>query len=312
MEWLRSVGEEKVPDGFFLELQKKMEERKGKAISAERASGRWLSFPLSLKLPVQAVAMVAIVFLVLYFAKMMPTEVYRLKDSKQSAPSLSAEKKPEQVPAQKEVEKERRAVGSTSETLRPKDAEQPKTSLPREEKLEEAYVPPVRAEAKKMEIPTPGTEVMGYRTFDSQEAGRALVPSPKPGQIEKGLVAKEKSIVPSKPLREITLRVSDRDRVTFKLRELVKQFGGEIVTSEGNMLLVSLPSGSFSGFEKELAGLSPSANADKVDAPKQVLGSARATPGGKREEVDEKKEEPATSAIGQDSRTVVRIFLISE
>ena len=93
MEWLRSVGEEKVPDGFFLELQKKMEERKGKAISAERASGRWLSFPLSLKLPVQAVAMVAIVFLVLYFAKMMPTEVYRLKDAKQTPSPLSVEKK---------------------------------------------------------------------------------------------------------------------------------------------------------------------------------------------------------------------------
>ena len=367
MEWLRSVGEERVPDGFFPELQKKMEERKGKATLTERAGGRWLGFPLSLKLPVQAVAMVAIVFLVLYLAKMMPTEMYRLKDGKQSAPSLSIEKKsgqllgqregegergaletsPEvsrhkdveqakapvpaegrmeegsipQVPverkaeqmfAQKGVEKERRAAGATAETPRSEEVEQPQSSLPREGKLKEAYVPPVRADAKKMEIPAPGTDVIGHRTFDSKEAARAQVPSPEPAGIEGRLVAKEKSIVASKPPREITLRSSDREKVTSKLHELVKQFGGEIVTSEGNMLLVSLPTGSFSGFEKELAGLSPSTSADKVAAKKKVLGSAGATPGRKREEVDEKKEEPAKSAIDQDSRTVVRILLIIE
>ena len=34
MEWLRSVGEVEVPNGFLPELQKKMGERKGKAIVA--------------------------------------------------------------------------------------------------------------------------------------------------------------------------------------------------------------------------------------------------------------------------------------
>jgi hypoxanthine-guanine phosphoribosyltransferase len=126
------------------------------------------------------------------------------------------------------------------------------------------------------------------------------------------LVAKEKSIAPSKPPREIALRVSDREKVTSKLHELVKQFGGEIVTSEENMLLVSLPTGSFSGFEKELAGLSLSTNVDKVAAKKQASGSAGATPGRKREEVDEKNEERAKSVIDQESRTVVRILLIPE
>jgi predicted anti-sigma-YlaC factor YlaD len=312
MKWLRSAGEVELPDGFLPELRKKMEERKGKALPEERARGRWLGFPLFLKLPVQAVAMVAIVFLVLYLAKLMPTEVYRLKDGKQTAPSLSAEKKPEQVLAQKGVEKERGAVGTTAETPREKDIEQTKTSLLGEEKLKEENVPLVGAEAKKMEIPAPGTGVMGYRTFDSKEAARPQVPSPEPGKIEGRLAAKGKSIVASKPPREITLRVSDREKVTSMLYELVKQFGGEIVTSEGNILLVSLPAGSSPEFEKEAAGLSPSTKADKDAAKKQVLGSARATPGGKREEADEKSEEPAKLAPREEGRIAVRIFLIQE
>ena len=98
----------------------------------------------------------------------------------------------------------------------------------------------------------------------------------------------------------------------FKLQELVKQFGGEMVTAEGNMFLASLPTGSFSEFEKELAGLSTSTQADKVIAKKQVAGSLRAAPGVKREEVDEKSKEPAKRVTDQESRTVVRILLIQE
>ena len=312
MEWLRSVGEVEVPNGFLPELQKKMGERKGKAIVAGKTRERWLGFPLSLKLPVQAVAMVAIVFLVLYLTKMMPTEVYRLKDDKQTVPSLSAEKKSEQVWAPKEMEREGRGLETTPETPRPGDAEQAKTSVPGEEKLKEAYVPQVKAEAKKAETPSPGTGVKGYQKFDSKEAARAQAPPPEPGKIEKGLVAKEKSFVGAKPPQEIILRISDREKVVSQLHELVQQFGGEIVASEGNKLLVSLPTGSFPEFEKELAGLSTSTKTDKITAKKQVVGSARAAPGGRREEPDEKSREPAESAMDQDSRTVVRILLIQE
>ncbi|HMK51540.1 MAG TPA: hypothetical protein VK551_03455 [Thermodesulfobacteriota bacterium] len=312
MEWLRSVGEERVPNGFFPELQKKMEERKGRAISAERGSGRWLGFPLSLKLPVQAVAMVAVIFLVLYLAKMMPTETYRLKEDTQTAPPLSVEKKPEQVLAQKEVESERGTARAPAEISRQKDVEQVKTPSPGEEKLKETYVPQVKAEAKRTEMPASGTEVTEHKIVDSKEATRPQVPSPEPGKIAQGLLAKEKFIVASKPPREITLRVSDRERVTSKVNEIVKQFGGEVVAAEGDMLLVSLPTVSFSEFEKELQDLSPSAKADKAAAKRQILGSAKAAPGGKREEVNEKSEELAKSAVDQDSRTVVRILLIPE
>src|SRR5512147_978874 len=65
MGWLRSVGEAEVPEGFLSELYKKRNEKTG-AIPLEKPGGKWFHFPLSFKLPAQAVAMVAVVFLVLY------------------------------------------------------------------------------------------------------------------------------------------------------------------------------------------------------------------------------------------------------
>jgi hypothetical protein len=256
--------------------------------------------------------MVAIVFLVLYLTKMMPMEVYRLKEAKQTPSSLSIEKKPEQVLTQKEVEKERRVLETPPEAPRPKDVDLAKAPVPREGKLEEAYVPQVEAEAKKTETPSPKAEIMAYQRIDSKEAAKAKAPSPEPGRIGKGLAAKEKSLVASKPPQEIILRISDREKVIPQLHELVKQFGGEMVTAEENMFLASLPTVSLSGFEKELAGLSASTQADKVVAKKQVTGSLRAASGVKREEVDEKSKEPAKLAADQESRTIVRILLIQE
>ena len=152
MGWLRSVGDVEVPEGFLPELYKKMEERKG-AIPGEMARGRWFNFPLSLKLPVQAVAMVAIVFLVLYLTKMMPMEVYRLKEAKQTPSSLSIEKKPEQVLTQKEVEEERRVLETPPEAPRPKDVDHAKAPVPGEGKLEEDLCSTHKGRSEKAETP---------------------------------------------------------------------------------------------------------------------------------------------------------------
>ncbi|PIV20180.1 MAG: hypothetical protein COS40_13900 [Deltaproteobacteria bacterium CG03_land_8_20_14_0_80_45_14] len=311
MQWLHSVGEVEAPDGFLPELQKKMGEQK-KATPDEKSRGRWFNFPLSLKLPIQAAALAAIVFLALYLTKMMPMEVSRLKDAKQTSSSLSAEKKSEQELVQKEVERERRALETAPETPRPKDVEQAKPPIPGEEKMEGANVPPVKAEAKKTEAPSSKTEVMTHQAIGSKEAAGGKVLSLKPGKIEKGLVAKEKSVAAPKPPQKMILRISDREKGISQLRDLVKQFGGEMITTEGNMFLASLPTGSFPEFEKELAGLSVSAKTDKVIAKKQVTGSLRAAPVVKREEVDEKSKEPARLATDVESRAIVRILLIQE
>ena len=310
MQWLHSVGEVEVPDEFLPELHKKMKERK-RITPGEKATGKWFNFPPPLKLPVQAVAMVAIVFLVLYLTKMMPMEGYRPKETEQTSSPLSLKEKSEQVLPQKEVERERGALKTPPEAPRPKDVEQAKTAVPREERLE-AYTPQVKAEAKKAEAPSSKTEVTGNQTFDLKEAARTRVPSSEPEKVEKGLPTQEKLFMASKPPQEIVLRISDREKAISQLHELVKQVGGEIVTTEGNRFLASIPTGSFSEFEKELAGLSASADADKMVPQKHVAGSLREVQGVKKEEVDKKSKEPAKLATNEESRMIVRILLVQE
>ncbi len=255
--------------------------------------------------------MVAIVFLVLYLTKMMPMEGYRQKEAKPTPSPLSVEKKSEQVLTQKEVGGERRALETPAETPHPKNFEQAKAPVPGEGTLE-SYAPQAKAGAEKAEAPSPKTEVMASQAIDSKEAARMKVPSPEPGKIERELTAKEKSLVASKPPQEIILRISDREKVISQLHELVKQFGGEVVTTEGDMFLASLPTGSFSEFEKELAGFSSSAKANQLIAKKPVTGSLRAGQGMKTEEVDEKSKGPAKLAADMESRTIVRILLVQE
>jgi hypothetical protein len=221
------------------------------------------------------------------------------------------EKKSEKALAQNEMERDRRALETLTKTPRPKDVEEAKALVPKEGKLEDATVPQVKAEAKKAEAPSPKTEVMEYRTF-AKEAGRAKAPSPESEKVEKGWHAKEKSMVSSKPPQEIILRISDRGKVISKLHELVKQFGGEMVTTEKNMVVASLPTGSFSEFEKELAGLSSSGKTDVFMAKKHATGSLRVEEGMKREEVDQQTNEPAKFAADTERRTIVRIFLVQE
>jgi len=337
MRWLHTVGEAEVPEGFLPELYRKIDEKK-KAVPGEKSRGRWLHFPLSFRLPAQAVAMVAIVFLVLYLTKMMPMEGGHLKETKQTSSRLSVQEKSEQAltrPAapspisegegekrrsgstlsepsplgrgvegltQKEVKGERRALETPTEAPRPKDVEQAKAFVPGEKKGEGTYVP---------ETPPPKAEVLAYQQADSKGGGTKKSPSPEPGKIGRELAVQEKSLVASKPPQEITLKISDRTKVIPRLHELVKQFGGEVVATEGDMFLASLPTGSFSEFKKELAGFSSPAKADRLISEKQGTGSLRLEEGAKREERDKRKGS-ARLAADTESRTIVRILLVEE
>ncbi|HMK76224.1 MAG TPA: zf-HC2 domain-containing protein [Thermodesulfobacteriota bacterium] len=295
MRWLHSVGDVEVPDEFLPGLYKKMRERK-EITSAEKSRKRWLSFPLPLKLPAQAVAMVAVIFLVLYLTKMMPMRGYHPKETGQPSSPLSLEKRPEQVLAQKEVKSERGNLKIAAEAPRPKDVEQAETAVPR-----------------KAEAPPSGTEVTKYQTFDLKGAARKKVPSSEgPEKIENGPSAQEKLALASKPAQEIVLKISDREKAISELHKLVKQFGGEIVTTEGDKFLASLPTGSFPQFEKELARLSSSTEADEAIMRKPGTGSVRALQEAKKEVVEGKAKEPAKLVGDEDSRMIVRILLVQE
>jgi len=300
MRWLHSVGEVEVPDGFLPGVYKKMEDRK-RIRMAEKSGKKWLNFPLPLKLPVQAVAMVAIVFLVLYLTKMMP----------QSPAPLSVGKKSEQALAHKELERGRETLKIPAEASRPKDVEEAKAPLPEEKKIEPTP-PQVRVETRRAEAPSPKTEVLALKQIESKEAAKAAASSPEPGKIEKELRAKKKSVVAAKPPQEIVLKISDREKAISQIQELVKQFGGEMLTTKGYGFLASLPKDSFSDFEKELQGVGSGGKTDKGIMREQSTGSLRALHEVKKEAFEGESGEPAKSVTDKEGRIVVRILLIQE
>ena len=113
MGWLHSVGEAEVPEGFLSELNKKREEKK-QATPSEKPQGGWFHFPRSFKLPAQAVAMVAVVFLVLYLTKTMPREGGGPNETKQTSSALSLQEKREQVLARSTAPRRSLSMGNRS------------------------------------------------------------------------------------------------------------------------------------------------------------------------------------------------------
>ncbi len=308
MGWLHSAGEVEVPEGFLPELHKELEERK-RAVPEKKLGGKWFHFPVSFKLPIQAGAMVVVVFLVLYLTKTIPMQRARLEEPKQTSSSLSMQEKPGGALTRSAAPSR---LETPPEAPHPKDVEQAKAPVPGEGQLEEAPVPRIKGEVKKREAPARSTEMLGYQAVDSKEAAGASVPSPEPAKIERELAVPEKSRMASKPPQEIILRISDRKKVIPLLHELVKQFGGEVVTTKEEMFLASVPTGSFREFEKELAGISSSSKTDPLIAKKHAKGSLRLEEGVKKEEGDKANQGPARHAADTESRMMVRILLIEE
>jgi hypothetical protein len=91
---LHSVEEVEVPEGFLPEIYEKLEERKSGRGFSDKAPWRWFPLPLPWRLPAQAVAMVAIVFLALYLTQRVPEESLRKVTNERQAP-VSEEKKTE-------------------------------------------------------------------------------------------------------------------------------------------------------------------------------------------------------------------------
>jgi len=307
MGWLRSVEEVEVPEGFLSELQKKIESRKGGLPGAE-PGGRGFHIPPSFKLPAQAAAMVVVVFLVLYLTKMVPIDGIRTRVTPPIPFPLSAERKSETMLTQKETEKERGAL----EAGRPKGGEQVHPPVPIQKELEEASAPPLKAESKKAEAPASSVGAVGYKAVDSNEAAKGKPLSPEPGRAAREQVIKERSAAASESPREIVLRVADREKVISPLLELVKRFGGEVVATEGDAFLASLPTESFSEFEKELAGFSSSGKTDLFPAKKDAAERSRFEEGVKKEEGSQKSQGRAKLAAEGGNRSMIRIRLVEK
>jgi hypothetical protein len=290
--WLHSAEEVEVPEGFLPGIYKKMEERKKKPL--------WKGFQLPLlKIPVQAVAMVAIVFLALYLTKMMPVETPHKKVLERKEVPYSEVEKREKESVSKEMREEKAVAQSPSDTYPMKYKAEAKPSTQDEEKIP----PPA---------PPPKTEVTTVESTRPKELAKAEPSLLREKKMEKEWVGKGKVSLAAQPLREITLKISDREKTLTQLHELIKKFGGEIVTEEGDTVLASLSISSYSEFEKGLVELSSFMKADKIMSQKDVREGLGLPAGAERKEAEEKVKKPARSAIEKEGYMTIRIILIQE
>ena len=305
LRMLHSVQEVEVPEGFLPGIYEKMEKRKAQGLSHEKARRGWLILSHPWRLPAQALAMVAIVFLALYLTQMMPDESLRMKrldEAKLKPPQpmdqvvanrALAKKKDERETLQTPKEKARTATGGKGSTLTQADdlrrsasAEAPATPKP---------PPALQMEEKKTASPSPAPQPPLLKAKKGEGVGAAGdVSSP-------GL----------KPSQEIVLKSDDPKKTVSQIQELVKQFNGEMLNLEGNNLLVSLPDNSLQEFKKQLEGARPSSQNQALPLREGKAGSV--TGGGpKRREAGEKDKETFKSDADNEGRVIVRIVVIEE
>jgi hypothetical protein len=151
------------------------------------------------------------------------------------------------------------------------------------------------------------TKIIPMETSRSKKADKPLayyVPSEK-----KTDEATATSI--SAPIQEIVLRTSDPGKSLSELQAMVKQFGGEIVKDEENVLLASLPTGSLSEFKKELEERSFSKGAEAAAPQREAPRALKLYPKAK-EEVGGKEKEMGRPMAGQEGRITVRILVIKK
>ncbi len=155
MNWLHSVDEVETPEGFLTEIYQKKEDRK-------RMGSRqgWVHRLSRMNLPAQAVAMVAIVFVVLYITKMIPMEPPHEKDV-DGAKTPRSEVKTDTHLAQKEAKKENQEIALLSKAPRTKEMEQEKTPLSEGKEIGKVAIPSLAAKP---------SQVITLRVSDQEKA----------------------------------------------------------------------------------------------------------------------------------------------
>lgn len=303
MNWLHSVNQVEAPEGFLREIYQKMEDRK------RMESGRgWVHRLSRMNLPAQAVAMVAIVFVVLYLTKMIPMETPREKDV-DVAKTPRSEAKTEAHLAQKEAKKEKQEIVLLSKAPRTKQMEQEKTPVSEGKEIEKGAIQKEREEGRDSVAYLPKAEAPQAKDTEKAES-----PPSEPGKIKERTTLARRAPVAAEPSQEIILRVSDQEKALSELQGLVKEFGGEIIREEGHILLASLPTASYPLFEKRLEGMTFPQKAEPA-APQQVAPRAlRISPRAKEEaSVGRGKEkEIGRPMADQAGRVTVRILLFKE
>jgi hypothetical protein len=366
---LHSAEEVDVPEGFLAGVYEKLEERKRGGL-APAAKGRgWLNLPLRLKLPIQAFAMVAVVFLALYLTKMTPFESPpRVKDATEPKSALLEQKKAPaetQTPAPQEKKldqlsmrqqenrvKEEEASGRLKDAAKVHTA-QGESTMAADGSRAKAPEPPAVAPSDLPAAPAPPLkgEMKSSPSFAGKpakiaEKGEALprpeanVPEDK-AELRSGVMATPSASGPkadeslrdsrlmakkaeeasgaggtlfseAKPSREFVVKVKDQKETLSRLEELMKRFGGKVLNTGGNRLLVSLPNSSLSGFESELEKVgSVRRKTASAMASKETAATSGESPVVKRRDAKGKDNE-ADSSVAKEDQVLIQIDLVEE
>lgn len=296
IRWLHSIEETEVPDRFFSEIRKKMDAQKNMGFKAGKVRPGWFNTLVQLRLPAQAVAMVAIVFLVLYLTKMMPFETPHLMKEVEQKKAPQSEVKEETSVVPREIGKEETTA-------------KPPSKMPQDAKIERKVTSKVEEEAKGAATSVPKIEApaVGTPQLKAAEKGKALFS--EPGKVVRMDVEERRAYLAATPPQEFILRISDREKALSQLQALIKQVGGEIMKEEGNTILASLPNASFSEFKKELAEMDALKKADQMPVQRQAIEDKEASLAVKRREAEEKGQEPPKPMTDRENRISVRILL---
>lgn len=359
LRMLHSVEDVDVPEGFLPGIYKKIEERASSRGFPDKAPWRWFPLPLPWRLPVQAVAMVAIVFLALYLTQRVPDESLRMKVTNERQAPVSEEKKTEggvktpqavdqtvanRVIGRKEdmkdtpqTLKEEAPVGKADKDSRTVAAESSRESsagrplavpLPQAALRPQAESPAPIPAGKKMEeeeVLKRPSEAAGDEKAVGEPKG---VISPAPPRL-KGAEPARSSLLKMKtsegtgetrdadsprpkPSQEIVLKSPDPKEMVSKVQGLVKQFNGETITTEGNILLISLPSSSLSEFRRNLEEVKASVKKREASPFKERGAGPVAESLPKRREAEEKEKDTFRSDTVKEVRTIIRIVVEGE
>ena len=368
LQLLHSVEEKEVPEDFLAGIYEKIEGRKGKDLPPEGTFWRWPNLPIRFKLPMQALAMVAIVFMAFYLTKMIPGDLARIKEGTQSKPSVKEEKKPSgeiqtpapegkradqwSLPKQADRIEKGEVLGSLKEEAKTGKLERESKTLANEPAAGVSGIS-VPAPSNMAAAPaTPKTEAeessksLAGKPEKMAEAGdalkqseerasgeksdlrpKAMAPSParrsreadlppslsaKMKKAEGASVARETSRPEPKPSQELVLRISDQKKVLARLQDLMKEWGGEILSVDRNRLLISLPRFYLPEFQKELGKMGSIAKAQQKIDTTESLENAAGGLGKKGRESDEKDKESSRLEDSREGQTVIRLVLEEE
>ena len=216
LRMLHSVEEVEVPEGFLSGVYEKIEGRRERDSFPEKTLRE--GYGLKWKIPVQAFAMVAIVFLALYLTKMTSNEPAPMKTTQESKPSVEERKGPAEIktPTVKEkkldrelpykrLEKAERSKvsnrpnaeppsekaenGSEVDTTGPfisrRSAPQPAAAPPPEEKATGVREQGLKLEEEKKKDERADRELKGMNHSETAPSGATGAPRPALREAEK-------------------------------------------------------------------------------------------------------------------------------